>query len=95
MLLALFVIWILLNSVYYSTAIFEDFHYLFFGVLNYFLIQFGWLCCAIGLGQVQLKLGDFRSSLANFEKVLEAYPDSVESMKVSQKIGSFRFVFPV
>ncbi|KAI3864291.1 hypothetical protein MKX03_006124 [Papaver bracteatum] len=34
-----------------------------------------------GLGQVQLKLGDFRSSLANFEKVLEAYPDSVESMK--------------
>ncbi|MCL7045307.1 hypothetical protein MKW94_011606 [Papaver nudicaule] len=34
-----------------------------------------------GLGQVQLKLGDFRSSLANFEKVLEAHPDSVESMK--------------
>ncbi|KAI3835145.1 hypothetical protein MKX03_019771 [Papaver bracteatum] len=34
-----------------------------------------------GLGQVQLKLGDFRSSLANFEKVLEAYPYSVESMK--------------
>ncbi|OVA06840.1 Tetratricopeptide TPR-1 [Macleaya cordata] len=34
-----------------------------------------------GLGQVQLKLGDFRSSLANFEKVLEVYPESCESLK--------------
>ncbi|CAN6472201.1 unnamed protein product [Victoria cruziana] len=34
-----------------------------------------------GLGQVQLKLGDFRSSLSNFEKVLEVYPENCESLK--------------
>ncbi|MCD7454396.1 Protein CTR9 [Datura stramonium] len=34
-----------------------------------------------GLGQVQLKLGDLRSSLANFEKVLEVYPESCETVK--------------
>ncbi|XP_060191121.1 protein CTR9 homolog [Lycium barbarum] len=34
-----------------------------------------------GLGQVQLKLGDLRSSLANFEKVLEVYPESSETVK--------------
>ncbi|XP_057971236.1 protein CTR9 homolog isoform X2 [Malania oleifera] len=34
-----------------------------------------------GLGQVQLKLGDFRSSLSNFEKVLEVYPESCEALK--------------
>ncbi|KAK4754413.1 hypothetical protein SAY87_002517 [Trapa incisa] len=35
-----------------------------------------------GLGQVQLKLGDLRSSLSNFEKVLEVYPDNCETLKV-------------
>ncbi|KAK1327237.1 hypothetical protein QJS10_CPA01g01086 [Acorus calamus] len=35
-----------------------------------------------GLGQVQLKLGDFRSSLSNFEKVLEVHPESCETLKV-------------
>ncbi|XP_010261923.1 PREDICTED: protein CTR9 homolog [Nelumbo nucifera] len=34
-----------------------------------------------GLGQVQLKLGDFRSSLSNFEKVLEVYPENCETLK--------------
>ncbi|XP_021750245.1 protein CTR9 homolog [Chenopodium quinoa] len=34
-----------------------------------------------GLGQVQLKLGDYRSSLANFEKVLEVYPENCETLK--------------
>ncbi|KAF5946607.1 hypothetical protein HYC85_016835 [Camellia sinensis] len=34
-----------------------------------------------GLGQVQLKLGDFKSSLSNFEKVLEVYPENCETMK--------------
>lgn len=38
----------------------------------------------IGLGQVQLKLGDFRSAQSNFEKVLEIYPDNCETMKVSE-----------
>lgn len=37
-----------------------------------------------GLGQVQLKLGDFRSSLSNFEKVLEVYPENCEALKVSR-----------
>ncbi|KAG6534907.1 hypothetical protein ZIOFF_008813 [Zingiber officinale] len=36
------------------------------------------------LGQVQLKLGDFRSSLSSFEKVLEVYPENCESLKVSE-----------
>ncbi|KAF9599832.1 hypothetical protein IFM89_001778 [Coptis chinensis] len=35
-----------------------------------------------GLGQVQLKLGDFRGSLSNFEKVLEVYPENGESLRV-------------
>ncbi|PIA27250.1 hypothetical protein AQUCO_08200042v1 [Aquilegia coerulea] len=35
-----------------------------------------------GLGQVQLKLGDFKGSLSNFEKVLEVYPENCESLKV-------------
>ncbi|KAL5703019.1 Protein CTR9 [Ranunculus cassubicifolius] len=35
-----------------------------------------------GLGQVKLKLGDFRGSLLNFEKVLEVYPENCESLKV-------------
>ncbi|XP_008776475.1 protein CTR9 homolog [Phoenix dactylifera] len=34
-----------------------------------------------GLGQVQLKLGDFRSSLSTFEKVLEVQPENCESLK--------------
>ncbi|XP_050382212.1 protein CTR9 homolog [Argentina anserina] len=35
-----------------------------------------------GLGQVQLKMGDLKSSLSNFEKVLEIYPDNCETLKV-------------
>ncbi|XP_068663134.1 protein CTR9 homolog [Aristolochia californica] len=34
-----------------------------------------------GLGQVQLKLGDFKASLSNYEKVLEVYPENCESIK--------------
>lgn len=34
-----------------------------------------------GLGQVQLMLGDLKSSLSNFEKVLEVHPENCESMK--------------
>ncbi|PRQ46953.1 putative 43kDa postsynaptic protein [Rosa chinensis] len=34
-----------------------------------------------GLGQVQLKMGDLKSSLSNFEKVLEIYPDNCETLK--------------
>lgn len=42
-----------------------------------------------GLGQVQIKLGDFRSALSNFEKVLEVYPDNCETLKVSSRILIF------
>ncbi|KAH0970786.1 hypothetical protein GBA52_022942 [Prunus armeniaca] len=35
-----------------------------------------------GLGQVQLKMGDLRSALSNFEKVLEVYPDNCDALKV-------------
>ncbi|KAI4376503.1 hypothetical protein MLD38_014256 [Melastoma candidum] len=35
-----------------------------------------------GLGQVQMKLGDYRSALLNFEKVLEVYPDNSETLTV-------------
>ncbi|KAL5714525.1 Protein CTR9 [Ranunculus cassubicifolius] len=35
-----------------------------------------------GLGQVKLKLGDYKGSLANFEKVLAVYPENCESLKV-------------
>lgn len=34
-----------------------------------------------GLGQVQMKLGDLKSSLSNFEKVLEVHPENCESLK--------------
>ncbi|KAG9160851.1 hypothetical protein Leryth_008663 [Lithospermum erythrorhizon] len=34
-----------------------------------------------GLGQVQLKLGDLRSALTNFEKVLEVHPENCETLK--------------
>lgn len=34
-----------------------------------------------GLGQVHLKLGDWKAALANFEKVLELYPDNCETLK--------------
>lgn len=34
-----------------------------------------------GLGQVQLKLGDLKSALTNFEKVLEVHPDNCETLK--------------
>lgn len=32
---------------------------------------------------MQLKLGDFRSSLSNFEKVLEVQPENSDALKVS------------
>ncbi|KAL9314628.1 hypothetical protein ACSQ67_020080 [Phaseolus vulgaris] len=38
-----------------------------------------------GLGQVQVKLGDFKSALSNFEKVLEVYPDNCETLKLAQQ----------
>lgn len=34
-----------------------------------------------GLGQIQLKFLDFKSSLASFEKVLEVHPENCESLK--------------
>ncbi|PIN08926.1 TPR-containing nuclear phosphoprotein that regulates K(+) uptake [Handroanthus impetiginosus] len=34
-----------------------------------------------GLGQVQVKLGDLRSALTNFEKVLEVQPENCETLK--------------
>ncbi|KAK4432827.1 protein CTR9 [Sesamum alatum] len=34
-----------------------------------------------GLGQVQLKLGDLRSALTNFEKVLEVQPENCDTLK--------------
>ncbi|BBN12945.1 RNA polymerase-associated protein CTR9 [Marchantia polymorpha subsp. ruderalis] len=34
-----------------------------------------------GLGQVHLKLGDLRTSLSHFEKVLEIHPDNCETVK--------------
>lgn len=40
----------------------------------------------IGLGQVQLKLGDLRSALTNFEKVLEVLPENCDTLKVSDGI---------
>lgn len=36
-----------------------------------------------GLGQTQLKLKDLKNSLSSFEKVLQVYPENVESLKVS------------
>ena len=33
-------------------------------------------------GQIQLKFGDFKRSLASFEKVLEVHPENCESLKV-------------
>ncbi|XP_020579435.1 protein CTR9 homolog isoform X2 [Phalaenopsis equestris] len=35
-----------------------------------------------GLGQVQLKLGDLKNALSNFEKVQEVYPENCETLKV-------------
>ncbi|XP_065849180.1 protein CTR9 homolog [Euphorbia lathyris] len=35
-----------------------------------------------GLGQVQLKLGEIKNALSNFEKVLEVYPDNCETLQV-------------
>ncbi|CAN0839355.1 Protein CTR9 homolog [Linum grandiflorum] len=35
-----------------------------------------------GLGQVQLKLGDTKSAVSNFEKVLEVYQDNCDTLKV-------------
>ncbi|CAI9100700.1 OLC1v1037856C1 [Oldenlandia corymbosa var. corymbosa] len=34
-----------------------------------------------GLGQVQLKLGDLKSALTNFEKILEVHPDNCDTLK--------------
>ncbi|ONK66626.1 uncharacterized protein A4U43_C06F10310 [Asparagus officinalis] len=39
-----------------------------------------------GLGQVQLKLGDFRSSLSSFEKVLAVFLENCECMKAVRHI---------
>lgn len=49
----------------------------------------------VGLGQVQLKLGDFKSSLASFEKVLEVYPENCECLKVDRRniLFSWNFFF--
>ncbi|XP_073043941.1 protein CTR9 homolog [Primulina eburnea] len=41
-----------------------------------------------GLGQVQLKLGDLRSALTNFEKVLEVQPENCETLKALGHIYS-------
>ncbi|OAY79864.1 Protein CTR [Ananas comosus] len=41
-----------------------------------------------GLGQVQLKLRDFRSALSSFEKVLEVHPENCESLKAVGHIYS-------
>ena len=49
----------------------------------FFVVLFLNRSFATGLGQVQLKLGDFKSALSNFEKVLEVYPDNCETLKVS------------
>lgn len=38
---------------------------------------------------MQLKLGDFKSALSNFEKVLEVYPDNCETLKVSSQLSEF------
>ncbi|GBG66942.1 hypothetical protein CBR_g74629 [Chara braunii] len=35
-----------------------------------------------GLGQIHLKVGDFKAALTNFDKVLEARPDNPEALKV-------------
>uniref|UniRef100_A0ACD5YLF7 Uncharacterized protein n=2 Tax=Avena sativa TaxID=4498 RepID=A0ACD5YLF7_AVESA len=35
----------------------------------------------VGLGQIHLKFGDFKRSLASFEKVLEVHPENCESLK--------------
>jgi predicted transcriptional regulator len=42
-----------------------------------------------GLGQVQLKLGEIKNALSNFEKVLEVYPDNCETLKVSGLVAFF------
>lgn len=60
--------------------------------------EFFFLCTSstepyTGLGQIQLKLKDLKSSLSNFEKVLEVYPENVESLKVSWKSTSILFYF--
>lgn len=41
-----------------------------------------------GLGQVQLKLGDLKSALTNFEKVLEVQPENCDTLKVSVRLSS-------
>lgn len=41
-----------------------------------------------GLGQVQLKLGDLKSALTNFEKVLEVQPENCDTLKVSVRLFS-------
>lgn len=47
--------------------------------LSCMVICFG---AVAGLGQVQLKLGELKGSVVNFEKVLEVYPDNCETLKV-------------
>ncbi|GJN40663.1 hypothetical protein PR202_gb29920 [Eleusine coracana subsp. coracana] len=41
----------------------------------------------IGLGQIQLKLGDYKRALASFEKVLEVHPENCESLKAFVELG--------
>ncbi|KAB2618323.1 RNA polymerase-associated protein CTR9-like protein [Pyrus ussuriensis x Pyrus communis] len=45
-----------------------------------------------GLGQVQLKMGYLRSSLSNFEKVLEVYPDNSDTLKLGQTEKALEFM---
>lgn len=46
-----------------------------------------------GLGQIQLKFADYKSSLASFEKVLEVHPENCESLKVRWGSHSISFVW--
>lgn len=46
-----------------------------------------------GLGQVQLKLGELKGSVSNFEKVLEVYPDNCETLKVILFLYLSSFIF--
>jgi RNA polymerase-associated protein CTR9 len=45
-------------------------------------ISYNTICSEPGLGQIQLKFGDLKSSLGSFEKVLEVHPENCESLKV-------------
>lgn len=53
-----------------------------FRISAYFKVSLYHLWPNVGLGQVHLKLGDWKTALANFEKVLDAHPDNCETLKV-------------